>query len=75
MFRRVSAWFDRLVAATEAEAHLLIVTHEGVILQILAHVLGLGLAGCWHMRVETGSISQLALWDGFAVITKLNHTG
>lgn len=75
MFQRVCRWFDWLCSQEKADTQLLIVSHEGVILQILAHLLGKGLAGCWQMRVDPGSISQVDIHDGFAVITKLNHRG
>lgn len=73
MYDRVCDWFGTLVRKTDQRAEVVIVTHEGVILQILAHLLGLGLAGCWHFRVEPGSISLAEITDGFAVITMLNH--
>lgn len=75
MFQRVCDGFAQIIAEADPKANLLIVTHEGVILQILANLLGLGLAGSWHIRVEPGSISQVEIRDGFAVVTRLNHRG
>ena len=85
MYQRVSAWLGWLkgedmqkTASGKAEnaenTSYLIVTHEGVILQILAHLLGLNLSAIWHFRVQPGSISEIQFTNDYAVLTRLNYT-
>lgn len=87
MFQRVCTWFDDLTQeggdpnnpyrpanVIASSQNILIVTHEGVILQILAHILGLDLAHCWRLRVEPGSLTEVQINHGYAVLTRLNHT-
>lgn len=83
MFSRVCTWFEHLtqseeekVSANQSDSseNILIVTHEGVILQILAHILGLGLSQCWRLRVEPGSITEVQIIHGYSVLTRLNQT-
>lgn len=73
LYKRVTCWLDRLIDLTEDDRNLLIVSHEGVILQIIASLLGMGLDECWRFRVKPGSLSVVQIHDGYASLIRLNH--
>ncbi len=72
MYQRVIGWLKEILQETE-DGKLLIVTHEGVILQIISYLLGLGLDGCWHFCALPGSLAIVEVREGFSRLTKLNH--
>lgn len=73
LYNRVTCWLDHLLESTEEDRNLLIVSHEGVILQIITHLLGFGLGECWRFRVNPGSLSVVQIHGGYASLIRLNH--
>lgn len=51
---------------------VLIVTHGGLIRNIVAHLLGMGRAGSWRFRIDNCGITKIQITDGYAVLTELN---
>lgn len=74
MFERVNSWLDPVIKNHLTDDKIMIVTHEGVILQIITYLLGFELSQCWRFRVLPGSLSIIKILSGFAVLSKLNHT-
>ena len=74
MYQRVSKWLSKTLKTDQLKEEFLIVTHEGVILQMICYLLEIGLEKCWHFRVEPGSLTIIKITDGFATLTKLNET-
>ncbi len=73
MFKRVVEWIDELLKKSDPNDKVMIVSHQGVILQIIAHLLGLDLSGCWHFKVEPGSMSVIEIKGDFPILSLLNH--
>ncbi|AZR74646.1 alpha-ribazole phosphatase [Anoxybacter fermentans] len=73
MFERVRNWVDKILKKHDEDTTLLIVSHEGVILQMIAYLLGFDLASSWHFRVDPGSLSVIEIIQGFSILIKLNH--
>lgn len=73
MYQRVTSWLSKAIETHLQNEKLLIVTHEGVILQMISYLLQIGLERCWHFRVEPGSLTIIKQTDGFATLTKLNE--
>jgi len=62
------------ITKNHPEGRVLVVTHLGCIRNILAHLLGMELAGAWRFQANTGSICRLKLDEnGFAVLTSFNE--
>lgn len=74
MARRVTNWLSKIIEVHQSDDKLLIITHEGVILQMICYLLKIGVDMCWHFRVEPGSLTVIKIIDGFASLTKLNET-
>jgi broad specificity phosphatase PhoE len=72
---RDRAWgaASRLVAAHEGQA-IVLVTHNFVILSLLAEYLGVGLSNFRRLRHEVAAISRVEWVRGLPVVTALNDT-
>ena len=69
-----SAWQACLVAARQHDplpAHILVVTHGGVIQALLAKLLGLNLRQARSLHVQRGGFARLCLADGRSWLTAL----
>ena len=73
MFEKICSWITDLQAKHGEEDEILIVTHKGVILQIIAYLLELPLRDIWHFQVDTGSLSIVEIKQGFGILKKLNY--
>ncbi|WHH60579.1 alpha-ribazole phosphatase [Petroclostridium sp. X23] len=71
--------FDRIVKAvdeiTSSYEHgkVIIVTHLGVIRNIIAYLLGMDIEGSWHFSVQNGSVTRIQITDGYGVLMSLNE--
>ncbi len=71
-YSRVVGFIEELVKSHK-EGTFLIVTHLGCVRKILSHLLGMGLEGSWHFKVDNAGISRIQINDeGYAYITALN---
>lgn len=71
-YLRAVSFVESLIAQNSHEA-LLLVTHAGCIKAIVAHLLGLGLEGTWHLKIDNGRITRIVINDeGYAYLTLLN---
>lgn len=72
-YERVNGFTDRILSQYQGKT-ILLVTHLGSIRNILAHLLGMGMEGCWRFRVDNGGITRLEINDeGYAYLTQLNR--
>ena len=72
--------YDRNIRAIEEliqkhpQGKIIVVTHLGVIRNILSYLMGMGISGAWHFQANTGSICRLKVDEnGFAVLTSFNE--
>jgi probable phosphomutase (TIGR03848 family) len=65
----------RAIAADHLRQTVVVVTHADVVRLVLADLAGLHLDLFQRLSVEPGSISAVALEDGFARILKMSDTG
>ena len=52
--------------------NVLIVTHGGLIRNIIAYLLGMGGMGAWRFRIDNCGITKIQIIEGYAVLTELN---
>ena len=71
VYQRVSGFVDT-IAQVHKKGTVLIVTHLGCIRIILAHLLGMNMEGFWRFKADNGSVSRLAIDDGYAYLKSLN---
>jgi alpha-ribazole phosphatase len=67
--RAAEFWKDLL--ATEAK-QVLVFTHAGVIRALLAHALNLPLANSFQLRIDSGSVHKLQLYDNYLYVEYMN---
>ena len=71
-YERVTGFIDELVES-KSEGTYLIVTHLGCVRKIISHLLGMGLEGSWHFKVDNAGICRVSINDeGYAYLTALN---
>ncbi len=70
---RVSEFFDS-VRGESADKHLALVAHRGSLRVLICVALGLEPRLNWRFRLVPASISELELYEGQAVLTRLNDT-
>jgi alpha-ribazole phosphatase len=70
-YERITNFVNGLINKNK-EGTYLIVTHYGCIRKIIANLLGLGLEGLWHFKIDNCGISRIEIRDGFPVLTELN---
>lgn len=51
---------------------ILVVTHSGCIRSIIAQLLGLGMDGAWHFKIDFGGVTRFGIRDNYPVMTLLN---
>ncbi|MCX7920430.1 MAG: alpha-ribazole phosphatase [Clostridia bacterium] len=71
-YKRVTGFIDRIINDNESGVYL-VVTHLGCIRNILAHLLGLGIQGVWHFRLNNCGITKVEInAEKYAFLTMLN---
>ncbi len=65
--------FIESMRAKHADAHLLLVTHGGMIRALLAHILNMPLKGLFRIHVDYASVTQLELCDDIPRIAFVNR--
>ncbi|MCK4261321.1 MAG: alpha-ribazole phosphatase [Halanaerobiales bacterium] len=73
MYERVTNWVDECLTQAKPNEKILLISHQGVILQIISYLLGMNLADCWHFRVDPGSMSVIQIKSDFPILTLLNY--
>ncbi len=68
---RVAAARDRLVAA-HPNKRLVLVGHSGSLRLLVCALLGLPAAEYWRFNIDPGSLSQVNLYPGGAILVRLN---
>lgn len=71
MHKRAVNFVDEIINKKQ-QGTVLIVTHAGLIRSIIAHLLGMEIAGAWHFHIDNCSITRIQITDGYAVLTELN---
>ncbi|MBC7764843.1 MAG: histidine phosphatase family protein [Hyphomonadaceae bacterium] len=56
------------ILAKHQTGHVAVVTHLGVIRNVLAYLCEMPIAGAWHFRVENASVTRVDIQDGYAVL-------
>jgi len=71
-YERITGYVDDLVNRY-SDSTVIIVTHLGCIRKITAHLLGMGIDGSWHFRVDNCGITRITINDErYAYLTQLN---
>lgn len=60
------------IISRHGEGKVCVVTHLGVIRNLIAHLLGLSISDSWRFRVGNASICRIQITDGYGVLTQLN---
>lgn len=71
LYERVSKVIEQLTAK-EKDVTILLVTHQGVIRNIISYLLVNTREDSWHFKVDNCGITKIEITDGYAVLTKLN---
>lgn len=71
MNKRVTNFIDKLVNEQES-GYVLIVTHSGIIRNIIAYLLGMKMEDSWHFSIDNCGITKIQITEGYAVLTELN---
>lgn len=71
MHKRAVNFVDEIINKKQ-QGTVLIVTHAGLIRSIIAHLLGMEIAGAWHFHIDNCSITRIQITDGYAILIELN---
>ena len=71
---RVGAFLDEIKTKHDGQ-RIMIVAHGGPLREVLRLTLGLPRAGHWYFKLDTASLSELAIYDAGPLLHKLNETG
>lgn len=69
--KRSASVIDKIIKE-QKKGNVLIVTHGGLIRNIISYLLGMGGIGAWRFRINNCGITKIEITEGYAVLTELN---